>query len=259
MIRKVETMKKTVTLSSLIGVILVLLVVAPASAATMRDEFNDNTIDPAKWVTNGSVVEADGYARLQIGGLRSLAQFDPAVNPVTIKARARLHAVENNVDKPQHISFYTRGSADGNSEGAKHGVRFLFGSNFVEPSFRRRIQGQGAANGTTVDTRNGLGLGKLEWNDVEEDEWFEATFTDDGTNLTLTGVDSQGNTPGTPDPVATTSTFDGEDYVWIGHRDHAPNGWVDIDWIEISQVPEPATLVLLGPGAMVLLLRRRRR
>lgn len=184
---------------------LVAFAAAPASSAPLillEDDFNDNSIDPAKWnvVLSGipqnpkSVTETGGQMRLEgRGHLNTAQQFDPldpGVGGLKITG-----TWEFGNDDFLQILTRSDGTPGGGYGETNNGIEmFAFtGNNQV------LIRGRGGASvtgGGAVNLPGGIPNGGI----------FDFEFTDDGTNLsaTLTQVGNPANTA----TVTATSTSD---------------------------------------------------
>ncbi len=78
-----------------------------------------------------------------------------------------------------------------------------------------------------------------------DDSWTLALSTSDGNSYT------------SPAPVV-NSTYTGETLDFVGPYARQAGGWVQLEDLTVSAVPEPMTLGVLAAGAAVLIRRRRR-
>ncbi|MEX2214726.1 MAG: PEP-CTERM sorting domain-containing protein [Phycisphaeraceae bacterium] len=213
----------------------------------LQDNFNDNSIDGSKWLTNtgvggSSVTETNGRIQMAARGyLVTQANFDPvANNGLQIAGRWTFGA-----DDFMQILTRSDGQIDpGNCCGETlNGIEFFaFEGNSMQIS--RRVAGV-----NTVLTSGGV--------DILPGDVFDFLITDDGTNVTflLSQVGGDGTT-------AFLSTSDSTSYaldriVFHNREGGHTSNLDDVFITALVAVPEPASLMLLLIGGGAIMRRRR--
>ena len=215
------------------------------ASVLLQDNFNDNSIDPAKWnvVLSGipdgpSVTETGGEIRLTSRGhLNTVQQFDPALGGLKITGTWEFGSDD-------FIQVLTRsdGTPGGGYGETNNGIEVYAhtGSNQLQ------IRGKGGA--TVTGAVNGVFSGN-----VGNGTTYYFEFTDDGTNLSAT-LTEVGNPAKTATATATSTSVMGSNLVVFHNRENGRTSFLDDVLIMSSGLPpllDYGNLIVDG-GAMLL-------
>ncbi|MCK5001026.1 MAG: PEP-CTERM sorting domain-containing protein [Anaerohalosphaera sp.] len=228
----------------LLLVSLLLFVVSPLIAGptvVFSDDFNDGVIDTSKWTLSeaggrypgtigNSVTEAGGILRIGQDSTDSGGRIISApitVNStdiITISARLRVHNAG---------SYFSGETMMYNGEGG-----FLARYGHYNYHYNQTVVGFG-------NFYNGERVGPL-W-----DQWFDEVVTYNPATGAITYTANGQTVSYTGNPLnSSTLKLDIDSYGWwTGH-------YTEFDYISVAQVPEPATMLLLGLGGVLLRKRK---
>ncbi len=242
---------------AMVGILaLGLALPAQAEIILLEDDFNDDSIDTNKWLTEetGAADVDETGNRMQFterGYLYTKSEFDPNDYPspgITVKGD---WTMGSGTGIYAGFSFATR--SDGipigvyrqpqngilcDLEGYHNKIRILEYSNY-----------DGTNGKTTLVASTDLGF------TIASGDTVELTVVDDGTNVSFTvtkGVNTK--------TISTTSTLDNNvDHILFCNSIHVGGHVSYLDDVKISVIPEPSTIVLLLTGLLGLLVWRRRK
>ena len=221
--------------------------IASADTVLLEDDFNDGTIDAAKWSTYGSTVVETGGA-LQLNATVTDAWGYAVTKPITLDNPTGLVTLSRRM-KVHSANIYFRGKSYF-MDTSVDTVPEPFG-NFPYGAYRNRVNYWDYHY--QVDY---VGFGGNVPNVLPPicDTWFDEVITYDP----ATGDTTYAINGGTPISLG-GSPMVGDTMKLAIH----PDGWgtghyIHMDSLELTQAPEPATMSLLALGGLALIRRRRR-
>ncbi len=250
-------------------VLSLVLPAAPALAATWTDNFNDDTLDPAKWYTppyaegTGDIEETNNhieYTSQGSGGDENFAAISsrailPVATPWTASVDMHLGDYGSPLDTDYwygvSLSVFPVGVAGDNGFFVEHErMRYNEPSGLVNIWHAAKETGDNNAYYYSVAAGSDNGRVTVSW----DGQYFSAWF-DEGAGLVplATDVDIADWGPVTQLVVAIEG-WD-EDCDWVLDD----GSQITLDNFELTIVPEPASVTVLLTLALPALIRRRRR
>ncbi|MAE66943.1 MAG: hypothetical protein CMJ18_22010 [Phycisphaeraceae bacterium] len=248
---------------SLTALTILTVLAAPAWAALpLTDDFNDGTVDAAKWSSafvNAShtgllPIEEGGFMKFNTGAfLSSVEEFDPATEQLVIRARLRMTDTDGD---QENFNIVTRASALPGQFGETHGLGFRINmDNRSGINDSLSVFDFGDADDTLLDDQgnavthlNVFGL------DIANGDTLDVLITDDGTNFTFEVTDALANVATISGSTSYSGATNGNHISFYNRQ--TSGALTEVDFINVV-VPEPATLGALTLAGLMSLRRRR--
>jgi hypothetical protein len=247
-------MRLKILTSTLIVALGILMPSAGFASVLLQDDFNDNSLDPAKWRvvlpsiegTPGVFEQNQHIELVDRGHLVTANQFDPLiVGPLTITGTWTFNTSQIGFQQEDRMSVFTR------TDGVPGGPPY--GATLQGVSFNLQMDGPGNPGFMFIGD-NGLNFAKVPIQ-IHNGDTFYFTIRDDGTNV-MFSVQPVGGA------VTTISAIDPSHFAsnYIDFENSFRNGNLvpivsyldDVVITGTAAVPEPSTLALTATGLLCI-------